>query len=88
MEKYVIIVIFIGLCFAVCILIHKMATNAQKLHRKLDIIEKAAREAKTKKELQSIYLDLIAVNKECWHRVFAVRVRVIKVILETKYKYV
>lgn len=87
MDKLVII--FLGslvIIFGAIASIMYLIKSAQKIHVKLDIVEKEAKDANTEDELTTAWENLKIVNKECWHRSFGSRVIKIRTILETKYE--
>ncbi len=78
----IIVTIFVGGVWSMW-LITKSAVN---IHEKLNTLKEKAKIAKTKEELQTIWGELIEVNKECWHRSFTPKVVEVKTIIETKYE--
>ena len=82
-------ILFLGslvIVFGAIASIMYLIKSAQKVHVKLDIVEKEAKDANTEDELITAWENLKVVNKECWHRSFGTRVIKIKTILETKYQ--
>ncbi len=63
----------------------KIITNSVNTHEKLNILKEKAKLAKTKEELQTVWYELVEVNKECWHKSFSSKVVEVKTIIETKY---
>lgn len=64
-----------------------MVKSAWELHIELDLLLIDAKQAETKKELQFVWEKLKEVSKKCWHKSFNEKVIEIKVIIETKHKY-
>jgi hypothetical protein len=59
--------------------------SATTIHAKLNCLKEKAKLANTPAELHTVWEELKAVDKECWHRSFSVKVIEIKTIIETKY---
>ena len=63
-----------------------LSNSTIKIHEKLNDLKQKAKKAKTKDELQTVWIELKEVNKECWHKSFSSKVVEIKTIIETKYE--
>jgi len=65
---------------------YNLMTSSVKIHEKLNVLKEKAKLAKTKEELQTVWNELVEVNKECWHKSFSSKVVEVKTIIETKYE--
>lgn len=83
-NQTLIIAIFVVFLLVVVYFLWKLVASSDKLHLRIDEVEKEAKLAKTPDEILLVLHKLKSIDDDCWHKSYGARIRVVQAIIETK----